>query len=173
MTLPVILVLLASLIAALTDLRERRIPNGLVAVLLVGGIIVNAHFGWQAVLADVAMASAIILAGAFAFSFKLIGGGDVKLLAAAAATLGYPDAIAFLLFTLVCGGALGIAVAVLRGRLRATLANVAAIAMPLAFGVRPARPQNGIAMPYALAIFSGALCLALLNLFAPHLRLLV
>jgi len=45
-----------------------------------------------------------LLAGTAAFSFKLIGGGDVKLLAAAAGTLGYPACVFFILCTLVSGG---------------------------------------------------------------------
>jgi hypothetical protein len=46
------------------------------------------------------------------------------------------------------------------------------MALPLFSGVRPVRPQDSIAMPYALAIFAGAACTAIINGFVPHLRLL-
>jgi prepilin peptidase CpaA len=118
------------------------------------------------------MVLAVIVAGTFAFSLKLIGGGDVKLLAVAAGTLGYPAGGMFLLFTLLCGGFVAIAFSALRGRLRATFANVRLLALPLFAGAAPLRPQTGLAMPYAVAIFGGALCTALLNGLAPHVRIL-
>lgn len=172
MTLALGLVLGASLIAAVCDVRTRRIPNALVLALLVCGLAANALHGWQAVAIDAALVLAVLLAGAVAFSFRLIGGGDVKLLAAAAGTLGYPACVTFILFTLLCGGFLAVAFAAARGRLGATITNVQSMALPLFAGVRPARPQDGITMPYALAIFAGAACTLVINGFLPHLRLL-
>ena len=172
MTLGVGVVLLGSLLAAVSDVRTRRIPNALVIAVLLCGLAANALLGWQAVAIDIALVLAVLLAGSVAFSLRLIGGGDVKLLAAAAGTLGYPSAVAFILFTLVCGGVLAVAYSAARGRLGVTLANVQSMAFPLFSGVRPARPQDSIAMPYALAIFAGAACTALVNGFVPHLRIL-
>ena len=172
MTLALAFVLLASLLAAVCDLRTRRIPNALVGALLVSGLALNAFAGWQHVLADLAIVAIVIVAGTFAFSLRLIGGGDVKLLAAAAGTLGYPAGGDFLLFTLLCGGVVALAFAALRGRLGATFSNVRAMALPVFAGVAPAAPQAGLAMPYAVAIFSGALCTALVSGLLPHLRIL-
>lgn len=172
MTLAVGLVLAASLLAAASDLRTRRIPNVLVIALFVCGLAVNALAGWQHALLDVAVAFAILLAGTFAFSLKLIGGGDVKLLAAAAGTLGFPVALTFILYTLLCGGVIALVYSAMRGRLRATFANVRTIALPMFAGVAPARLQTGTAMPYALAIFAGACFTAIASGFSPHLRLL-
>jgi prepilin peptidase CpaA len=171
MTLGVGVVLAASLLAAVSDVRTRRIPNVLVIALLLCGLAANALHGWQAVGIDVAIAVAVLLAGSVAFSFRLIGGGDVKLLAAAAGTLGFPSAVTFILFTLLCGGVLAVAFSATRGRLGATIANVQSMTLPIFAGVRPVRPQDSIAMPYALAIFAGAACTAIINGFAPHLRL--
>ncbi len=171
MMLAVGLVLVASLLAAASDLRTRRIPNALVAALFVCGLAVNALAGWQHVFIDVAVAFAILLAGSLAFSLKLIGGGDIKLLAAAAGTLGYPAALDFILYTLLCGGVIALVYSAMRGRLRTTFVNVRAIALPMFAGVRPARLQTGMAMPYALAIFAGACFTAIASGFAPHLRL--
>lgn len=172
MTFALAFVLAASLVAAVTDVRTRRVPNALAGGLFVSGLALNAISGWQFAAMDVAIVALVLIAGTFAFSMKLIGGGDVKLLAAAAGTLGYPTGGTFLLFTLLCGGVLAVAYAAVRGRLGVTYSNVRAMALPVFAGIMPARPQAGLAMPYAVAIFAGALCSALLNGFAPHLRLL-
>jgi prepilin peptidase CpaA len=172
MTIVTDLVLAASLLAALSDVRTRRIPNALVIGLFACGLAANALLGWQAVTIAVAIAILMLFAGSVAFSMRLIGGGDVKLLAAAAGTLGYPSAISFLLFTLLCGGVLAVAFSAARGRLGATIANVQSMTLPLFSGVRPVRPEDSIAMPYALAIFAGAVCTAIINGFLPHLRIL-
>lgn len=172
MTLALALVLAASCIAAITDLRTRRVPNVLVGALLVSGLALNALAGWQAVATDLIIVAAVVIAGTFAFSLKLIGGGDVKLLAAAAGTLGYPSGGDFLLFTLLCGGVVALAFSAARGRLGATFSNVRAMALPVFAGAAPARPQSGLAMPYAVAIFAGALCTALVSGLLPHLRIL-
>lgn len=171
MTLALGTVLAASLIGAVCDVRTRRIPNVLAGALLAFGLIENAVlFGWKGAAIAVVLAAAVLLAGTAAFAFKLIGGGDVKLLAAAAATLGYPTAVLFLLLTLLSGGVVGIVYAAMRGRLQATYANMQAVTIPLLAGVAPARPANGLQMPYAVSIFAGALCTAALN--AAHVRLL-
>ncbi len=172
MSLALAFVLVASLIAAITDVRTRRVPNALAGALFVSGLALNAFSGWQAAAADLAIVAILIVAGTFAFSLKLIGGGDVKLLAAAAGTLGYPSGGNFLLFTLICGGVIALAYSAMRGRLAATFTNVRAMALPVFAGAAPARPQAGLAMPYAVAIFAGALCTALVNGFLPHLRIL-
>ena len=170
-TIAVALVLVAAALAAITDVRTRRIPNLLVAALLVCGLSLSALSGWKAAGGDLLIVAIVMVAGTFLFSLKLIGGGDVKLLAAAAGTLGFPDCVFFILCTLIGGGFIAVAYAALRGRLRATFANVQSMAIPVFAGVRPARP-DGTPMPYALAIFAGALCTAFVNAFAPHLRLL-
>lgn len=172
MTIALALVLAASFIAAITDIRTRRVPNALSAALFASGLALNVFSGWQAAAADLAIVAIVIALGTFAFSMKLIGGGDVKLLAAAAGTLGYPAGADFLLFTLLCGGVVAVVFAALRGRLAGTFSNVRAMAMPVFAGVAPARPQAGLAMPYAVAIFTGALCTALVNGLLPHLRIL-
>ncbi len=171
MTLALATVLAASLIGAVCDVRTRRVPNALVGALLVCGLIENVILlGWRGAAIDLALTAAVLVAGTVLFSFKLIGGGDVKLLAAAAGTLGYPIALTFVLLTLLCGGVVGLAYAAMRGRLQATYANMQAVTLPLLAGVPPARPANGLAMPYAVSIFAGALCTAALG--AAHLRLL-
>jgi prepilin peptidase CpaA len=171
MTPGLALVLVACLLAAASDLRTRRIPNTLVIGLFVCGLAANTAAGWQHALFDLAIVLLVLAVGTFAFSFKLIGGGDVKLVAAAAGTLGFPAAGAFILYTLLCGGVFGLAYSAMRGRLGSTVANLRAIALPIFAGAAPARLQTGMAMPYALAIFAGACLTAIARGFPPHLRL--
>lgn len=156
MTIAFALVLAASLAAAVTDLRTRRIPNAIPIALAIAGIAWSARDGWQSALAFVAIAICCTLAGLVLFSLKLLGGGDVKLLAAACATLGIRESLPFLLATMLCGGAIGVAVAAREGRLRATFANVAATALPVLSGARLQPIAGGLKMPYGLAIFAGA-----------------
>jgi prepilin peptidase CpaA len=72
------------LAAALTDLRGRRIPN-LIPLLLVAGFLILAILEddpgrlWR-----VPGAAAVMALGWLAFNARVMGGGDVKLLAAAA-----------------------------------------------------------------------------------------
>ena len=172
MTLAIVLVLAASVLAACTDVRTRRIPNALVIALFVSGLALNAIAGWRPAALDVAIVIAVLIAGTFAFSLKLIGGGDVKLLAAAAGTLGLPAAGTFILATLLSGGVIAVIYSALRGRLGTTLNNVKGLALPIFAGAAPARLQTGTQMPYALAIFAGASFTAITGGIAPHLRFL-
>ena len=172
MTLALSAVLCASLAAAVTDLRARRIPNAIVIALLLCGLALSALHGFKSVAIDLGIVLIVLLSGTVAFSLRLIGGGDVKLLAAAAGTLGYPSCITFVLFTLVCGGVLAVAISAIRGRLGETFANVQIMALPVFAGARPIRPQQSISMPYALAVFAGAMCTAVITLWIPSLRLL-
>jgi prepilin peptidase CpaA len=171
MTLPAALVLAASLLAAISDVRTRRIPNALVIALFVCGFAVNAFLGWQHAVLDVVIAFVLLFAGTIAFSLKLIGGGDVKLLAAAAGTFGYPGAPLFIVSTLLCGGVIALIYSAMRGRLRSTIANLQTLALPLFAGSAPARLQTGTPMPYAVAIFAGACVTVVLRGLEPYVRL--
>ncbi|MEM8873463.1 MAG: A24 family peptidase [Planctomycetota bacterium] len=75
--------------AAVTDIRSRRIPNALVAILLLGGL---GHSFWHGGLAGFGSAWLGLLLGfglTFpAFVVRAVGGGDVKLLAGVGAWFG-------------------------------------------------------------------------------------
>jgi len=160
MTFALWLVLLASAAAAVTDLRTRRIPNAISLALASAGVIVSAQSGWHGVGTFAAIGIVAIVAGTPLFSLRLLGGGDVKLLAAACATLGLAQLPAFLAGTLLCGGLVGIATAIYYKRLAATLANVRAMALPAMTGMGLTPISGGIKMPYGIAIFGGALVAA-------------
>lgn len=158
--------------AAYTDITRGRIPNALVIVLLSYGLTLRAHDGYAVFFSSLGIGVLTFALGAVLFSLRIIGGGDVKFIAAAAAALGWPDALTFVLYTVLAGGVLGIIVGLARGKLRAIGRNVWAFMIPLFAGMRPARPLSTAGkMPYALAIFAGAAALALGNFFALHLRI--
>jgi prepilin peptidase CpaA len=97
--------------AALTDVAGRRIPNRLVLALaalaaLRIGLALASGAGPAGVAADIGVALAVFLVGALVFHFGMIGGGDVKLIAAGVLWTGAGAAGEFLLATAIAGGVL-------------------------------------------------------------------
>ena len=158
-----IIVLLASAAAAYTDVSSRRIPNALPIALGVAGLAATLFADPRDVFAFAALLVAALAFGTLLHARGLLGGGDVKLIAAAAATYGLRDAPLFLGATVLAGGVLGLAVVAIRGRFRATVANLAAFTVPVLAGVRPSAIVNGTKMPYALAILAGSLALTIVH----------
>lgn len=166
-------VVVIAAVAAFTDVTSRRIPNTLSALLLCAGIFLQATHGWQSAAMSIALFLGAFALGTVLFSFKLLGGGDVKLIAAACAALGWPLAPAFVLYTIVAGGVLGISIAVARGRLRPVFENVKSLVFPMFSGVRPAPISPAVGtMPYGLAIFAGAASVLLGNTLGLNLRII-
>lgn len=126
--------------AATTDVLERRIPNAVtLALALVGlarlGLALGAGAPPLPIVADVVAAAAVFAVGAAGFNAGLVGGGDVKLLAAAALWLGAAALLPFLMATALAGGVLA-ALFLVRGFVR---------------------PGGGrVALPYGVAIAAGA-----------------
>jgi prepilin peptidase CpaA len=166
------LVLGACAIAVATDIRARRIPNALTATLALAALALHAMQGVAAFGAALATLVIVLVLGSFAFACKWLGGGDVKLLAAGAAALGFPDAVPFVIYTAIGGGLLALVFAIATGRLRAVLQSVALLLRPFAFkGTVAVVPRQAIMLPYAVAIAFGAVAVALSHTAAPFLRL--
>lgn len=142
--LPALAVALFAL-AALTDIRWRRIPNALSGALALLGLVrigLALAAGGPPLVAgfDIAAASALFACAAAGFHFGLIGGGDVKLLAAGALWLGAGATGPFLLTTMLAGGLL--AVLLVAGRM----------VVPVG-----ARGGAGPSLPYGVAIAAGGI----------------
>jgi prepilin peptidase CpaA len=162
---------LASLVAAYTDLARRRISNVLTLGIAAVGLALSAMHGLVPFLAMLATYAAVLVAGTIPFSRGLIGGGDVKLLAAGAVCAGWPGCIEFLLVTSLAGGVLAVVELTRAHRLRTAFQELATAAYvgTLARGVvlDPQRRR----LPYALAIAAGALILLASETIAPWLQL--
>jgi len=118
----------AVLVATVTDLRSRRIPNWLTVSTLVLGFVLNALIAYPSPLEGVwlsakGFALAFVL-NLFMYMLHMTGAGDVKLLAAVGALVGCSDFVGIFLLTALIGGVLGIILILVKGRVRQTLWNV-------------------------------------------------
>lgn len=144
--------------AVVSDLRARRIANGLNLLVLVLGLTQAALFGgganglWHAAL-GVLTALAIWFP---MFALRLIGAGDAKLMAASSAWLGWQGAITASLVTGAAGGVLG-AYWLLRhyGVGRAAHALGLALRNPTQLRMQPFEARERV--PYAVAVAVGVL----------------
>ena len=135
-------------LAALLDLRTRRIPNWLTGAAFVGGIVLNS---W---LAGPAGAGAAVLGAALGLGLLLpfyvlraMGAGDVKLLAALGALLAPHGVAAVAVYGALVGGGMSLLVLALRGRL-IVLARQALVLQRMP-------PPSGLTTPYGVAIAAG------------------
>jgi prepilin peptidase CpaA len=164
-------VLIACAVAVVPDMRVRRIPNYLTLGLAVVALVVHAREGWRSLLVSLLMFVIVMFLGMLAFSLGWLGGGDVKL-AAAAAALGYPDTVAFLLYMSIGGGLFAMLYAAANGRIALSVRNVVLMLRPIAFkGTVAVAPATRMAFPYATAIAAGVIAVALSHTVAPFLRL--
>lgn len=94
------------LFAAFTDIKWRIIPNRTVLLLALAGIMLRSGDGVQDLLGSMAIAGIIFALMLFLFNSGMVGGGDVKLLAAAS-LLSTPEQVGSqLVFIALAGGAI-------------------------------------------------------------------
>ena len=142
--------------ACFGEIRERRIPNWLTLGAMALGLGAAAIEGGGEGLVDSVLGLA--LAGGLFLPFCLlgvVGGGDMKLMAAVGAIVGWPRARRVVCDSCIAGGLIAAAMMAWKGMLLTTLAN----AFRIIFGM-PRRSQglrNPPMVPYALAITIGTL----------------
>ena len=157
-----IAVLLIALLACVTDLRTRRIPNLLTFGAALAGLVFHSFApvgeGFTAAALGWLLGIAIFF---LPFALGGLGGGDVKLLGALGAWLGPGEALWVALYAGVAGGVMAIVVALSTGYMRQSLSNIyLLLAHWRVAGVR-ALPQitldgsNGPRLAYAVPIFAG------------------
>ncbi|MBL8556880.1 MAG: prepilin peptidase [Phenylobacterium sp.] len=141
-----------ALAAAVKDATTFTIPNGIPLALLVlfpvAALAVGlpwAAFGWH-----VAVGAAVLVAGMAMFALRWVGGGDAKLLAAAALWVGWPGLLTLGLGAALAGGALAAFLILARS---APLRPV--LLMGPRWMTRLAEPGEGV--PYGVAIAAGTL----------------
>jgi prepilin peptidase CpaA len=152
-----------ALTGAAFDLRSRRIPNFITGPALLFGLILHGIIdGWRGVLVSLA---AGLVCGVIFLVFYLagaMGAGDVKLITAVGCLAGFTNIAYLLILTSIAGGVMAIALAFLRGQLKQTIFNVAALASHhTREGLTPhpelnVLNQSTLRLPYGIAIAAGA-----------------
>lgn len=147
MSSTIALLLVATLTAAIIDIKYRRIPNLLTGAVACAGIALHMTQGLQqTVLAIVAML-VVFAIGTVIFSAGWLGGGDIKLIAACCAVVGSSDSMLLVLEILIAGGIISSAALFLHRRAKPAVVTV----------------------PYGIAIAGGTLTYALTTTI-PNLR---
>ena len=150
--LPFLAVLPAlAIVAGLKDLTSMKIPNWISGLLILGFFPAALALGLPpaAIGLHLAVAVAALLIGMGLFALNLLGGGDVKLMAAACLWLGLAGSGVFVLATAVVGGVFSLALLVSRAWLQPYVG-----AGP-GWLVQLMEPKGHI--PYGVAIAIGAL----------------
>jgi prepilin peptidase CpaA len=168
-TQPRAVVLVALLVvAAVIDWRTYRIPNWLTVGGMAFGLIYNtvsATAAWSGLLWACAGLATGLVVMLPAYVLRIMGAGDVKLMATVGAFLGAPEILYAVLCTLIVGGFAAIAFAVYRRAFRRMTGNVAEIVQSMAFaaiaGYKPPPAMEGRAsvgkFPYGISIAIGTL----------------
>ena len=157
-------ILIAVSIATITDLIDRRIPNSLVAPLLLSGVIVSTVTrGWAGLGQGVLGVLLAVFVLGILYWLGGMGMGDVKLCAAIGAWIGPHQLVFALLMMAFAGGMMALVWATTCGFLKESLNGVS----DLIFGIgkRGLRPHEVLVidnpkartMPYAPAIAAGTI----------------
>ena len=122
--------LVVCILAVITDLRVRRIPNWLTSAALAAGLILASLQGPSTVLWRLAAGLIVLIIAFAAHAFGMIGGGDGKLLAAIAILTGGRFTVEVVLWTLLLGGVVSALVLARRGQLIAVVTTLSPAASP-------------------------------------------
>jgi prepilin peptidase CpaA len=154
------LLLLVVLGAAVYDVRYRRIPNWLSMSGVLLGIGLNGFLyqGWPGVrlsLQGLAMGFGVYF---LLYMLRAMGAGDVKLMAAVGAIVGWRDWFGTFLITAIIGGLMALILVAYKRRVKKTLWNVSFILSEIKSG-RPAymgKEELDVRSPRALGLPHGA-----------------
>ena len=154
------------IIAAVYDLRFRRIPNWLALTGICAGFALNGFLFGLPGLARAGLGFAVAAAiYVTLFALRAMGGGDVKLMAAAGSMTGASNWFAIFLITAISGGIIALGVLLFRGGLRRAVLNVlsilgALIRLRAPFRERPeldVADSRAVTLPHGFAIAIGSL----------------
>jgi len=158
-----VLAVLIAISAAVTDVRERRIPNKLTYPAAILGVLLQAVlFGWKGLLSGVL--GGVVFGGVFLLFYIIdaMGAGDVKLATALGCVVGASASVKLMFTTSVAGGVLAVIYMVRARRVIKTLCNTFAVfAFHAQRGLQTHPYVNldnpdSIRMPYGLAFAAGA-----------------
>ncbi len=164
LSLPIRVTLTAILaVAAVCDLRTRRIPNWVTLPAIPVGVTAQALFG-DGLWAGLAGFGAALAAFFLLFAVGAMGAGDVKLFAAVGAFVGIRHLLIVFVMIGIAGGVAAVIVAIRAGALTRVLRNTGSIAGSLFGGrweeLRQRSDMNqpeALSLPYGAAIAAGTL----------------
>ena len=151
-----------ALVAALWDLKTRRIPNVLTFGAALAGIAVHGYLGgWTG--AGMSVAGWLVGVACFLPLFLLggMGAGDVKLLAAIGAWLGPAATVWVAMFSAIAGGLMGLIVSLWSGYLTQAIVNISWMfrfwrtAGPGPVPAVTLATHEGPRLAYAVPVFAG------------------
>jgi prepilin peptidase CpaA len=156
--------LVLAVLAAIWDLRTRRIPNWLVLAGLIAGFVLNGLlFG----LHGLALAALGMITGfgiyLLLFLLHAMGAGDVKLMAAVGSLVGWRWWFQIFLVSLIIGAIAAIFLVLAKGRWKRTFNNVGFILFELAHFRAPhvrredvdVKSEKALRMPHGATIAAG------------------
>lgn len=151
--------------AAVYDVRYRRIPNWLTVGGLLVGVAMNTFLGrddlspgWQGLRFSLLGFAAGFGVYLVLYALRAMGAGDVKMMAAVGAIVGWENWFGIFVITAVLGGAMGLILVVAKKRFTKTFFNVGVILNEMKSG-RPAylaREELDVKNPKALGLPHGA-----------------
>jgi len=163
--MPEFLLIMLVALAAMSDVKSRRIPNvlvlaGLIVALLVQ-VVLPTGLGWQGWVYG-------MLAGFAAFLplylLRGMAAGDVKLMATVGAFVGWAMALKIALLTFVIGGVMSLIYILVKGKVKQTRTNLGIILLPIWLRTNGVKIEAGDIsgqsvgrIPYAVAIALGTL----------------
>jgi len=153
-----------AVVAAIMDVRERRIPNRITYPAMIAGLALQtAVHGWRGLL--LGLEGALLFGGIFFFFYlvRAMGAGDLKLATALGCIIGPGNSWRVMFATALAGGAMAIIVMVFTGRVLQTLrSTLGVVGFHVVHGLRTHPVVNldnptAVRMPYGLAFAAGTL----------------
>jgi prepilin peptidase CpaA len=154
---------IAALLGAYFDVTSGRIPNRLTYSAILAAFVLRFGFlGWRGLLEG--LIGLLLCGGAFLLLFVIhaMGGGDVKLMAAVGAWVGYRNAGIALIVCAISGGLIALGYVIVLKRYRTTASNIASLISFHATSGLQQHPElnlssaKAVRMPYGVAIAAGA-----------------
>jgi prepilin peptidase CpaA len=159
-------------IAAITDGYSRRIPNALVVAGFLVGLCLNTWLaGWAGLQQSLLGFGLAVLIYVPLFVLRAMGGGDVKLMAAAGAIVGPRDWFTLFILASLAGGAIALGMLMTRSAFGPAFGNILHILKELAHFRAPYKSNaaldvaspKALTMPHGIAIAAGAVALVVIQ----------
>jgi len=152
--------------AAVYDLRYRRIPNWLALSGLILGIGTNTLlFAWQGLKVSLLGSGVALLIYFPLYLLRGMGAGDVKLMAAVGAIVGWPYWFGVFFFTAIVGGIAAVALLASRSQLQRGFSNLGYLVVQLLYFRPPyarreeldVKSEKAVKLPHGVMIAWGSL----------------